>query len=140
MLSNKNIEKNSQPCYIPSKTTVRGFAMKPKAALVFLLIFVSLLMGTNMAFCERSAYLSVCHELVSMARAYEARAEAHNRVAKSYMMQIQNLASFPKNEGTIASMDALFSQYDQNRKLESKFRELYRETAEEAKKCMKSVD
>lgn len=114
--------------------------MKPITALVFFTILLTIVMGATTAFSERTAYLSVCHELVSMARAYEARAEAHNNLAKAYMVQIQNLAKFPKNEGTIQTMDTLFSQYDQNRKLESKFRGLYRETAQEAQKCMDSVD
>ena len=114
--------------------------MKPKIALVFLALITVLLMGTNTAFSERAMYLSVCQELVSTARAYEARAEAHNRLAKAYMLQIQNLAKFPNNQGTSAAMDTLFSQYDQNRKLESKFRELYRETTDRANNCMKSLD
>lgn len=114
--------------------------MKPKSALVFLAVISAVVMGTNTAFSERTMYLSVCQELVSTARAYEARAEAHNRLAKAYMLQIQSLAKFPNNQGTSIAMDSLFAQYDQNRKMESKFRELYRETTERANNCMRSVD
>jgi hypothetical protein len=99
-----------------------------------------LICSANPGYCERTWYLSVCQELVSAARAYEARAEAHNRIAKNFMIQIENMAKLEKNQGTIAAMDNLFAQYDQNRKMEGKLRELYRQATEEAKQCMKSID
>jgi hypothetical protein len=114
--------------------------MKPITALVFLTILLTTVIGASTAFSQSTATLSVCNELLAMARAYQARAEAHNNLAKAYMTQIQNLAKFPKNDGTVQSMDTLFSQYDQNRQLESKFRGLYRDTAAQAEQCMKSAD
>lgn len=90
--------------------------------------------------CERTQYLGLCQELVNAARSYEARAAHHNRVAKSLMMQIENVAKLPKNQGTIQVMDSLFNQYEENRALEQKFRQLYREATEESKNCMKSVE
>lgn len=107
--------------------------------IVFTLLSLSLLYAAP-GYCERTWYLSVCQELVSSARAYEARAESHNQIAKSYMLQIQNMAQQPKNQATIQAMDNLFAQYDQNRKMEQKFRELYRQATDEAKQCMKSID
>jgi len=115
--------------------------MNLKSAIIAVALAALFLTATgNIAYCERTLYLSACQELVSMARSYQARAEAHNRIAKSYTMQIENLAKFPKNQGTIAAMDNFFSQYDENRKLESKYRELYRQATEEAKGCMKNID
>ena len=78
--------------------------------------------------------------MVSQARAYDARASQHNNVAKGYQMQIENLAKLPKNQTTVSAMDSLFAQYDQNRLLEIKFRELYRQTSAEAERCMKRMD
>lgn len=89
---------------------------------------------------ERTMYLNVCQELVSQARSYEARASQHNNIAKSFQMQIENLAKMPKTQSTVSAMDSLFSQYDQNRLLEIKFRELYRQTSDEAERCMKRMD
>jgi hypothetical protein len=110
------------------------------AFIVLAFLSVLLLAGTQPGYCERTVYLHVCQELVSQARSYEARAEAHNRIARAYMIQIENLAKFPKDQGTVLAMDNLFAQYDQNRKMESKFRELYREATEEAKQCMKNIE
>ena len=108
--------------------------------IVSTILALILLCSANPGHCERTWYLSVCQELVTAARSYEARAEAHNRIAKSFMIQIENMAKLEKNQGTIAAMDNLFAQYDQNRKMESKLRELYRQATEEAKQCMKSID
>ncbi|MBM3302759.1 MAG: hypothetical protein FJY85_22775 [Deltaproteobacteria bacterium] len=110
------------------------------ALIVLALLSVLVLSATRPAYSERTIYLHVCQELVTQARSYEARAESHNRIAKAYMLQIENLAKYPKNQGTIAAMDNLFAQYDQNRKMESKLRELYRQATEEAKECMKQID
>lgn len=110
---------------------------------LFIVLAVASILLTSSAtpvFCERSAYLALCQELVSQARAYQARAEAHNRVAKAYMIQIENLAKSASNQSTSLAMDNLFAQYDQNRKLEAKFRELYRQATEEARLCMNSID
>lgn len=110
------------------------------AYIVLGLLSLSLVCTAQQGHCERSWYLSMCQELVSNARSYEARAEAHNKIAKSYMLQIEALAKVEKNAGTIAAMDNLFAQYDQTRKMESKYRELYRQATDEAKQCMKSID
>jgi hypothetical protein len=99
-----------------------------------------LILAAGPAAADRTLYLTVCQELVNQARAYEARASFHNSVAKGYQMQIENLSKMPKNQGTISQMDILFSQYDQNRLLEIKFRELYRQSSDEADRCMKRVD
>lgn len=140
LFSQKVIEKSSQYCYMTGKT-LRVFTMNLRSSIiVFTLLSLSVLCATNPGYCERTWYLSVCQELVSSARAYEARAEAHNKIARSFMLQIENMAQLPKNQGTIAAMDNLFAQYDQNRKMEHKFRELYRQATEEAKQCMKSID
>lgn len=115
--------------------------MKAKFPFILLILAISLIcLSPQPAKCERTNYLALCQELVSNARTYEARASHHNRVAKSYQMQIENMAKQPKNQATISAMDTLFSQYDENRVLESKFMELYKQSAEEAKKCMKAVD
>lgn len=89
--------------------------------------------------CDSTMYLSVCQELVNTARSYEARANSHSNIAKAYQMQIQNLATMPKNQGTISAMDSLFSQYDQNRTMENKFRLMFRQATDEADKCMRSA-
>ncbi len=108
--------------------------------IVFTFLFLNLLWPANPAYCDRTWYLSVCQELVSSARAYQARAEAHDRIAKSYKLQIENMAKLEKTQATITAMDNLFAQYDQNRKMEAKFRELYRQITEEAQQCMSSID
>ncbi len=92
------------------------------------------------AFCERTIYLNVCQELVNSARSYEARASHHARMAKVVQTQIELFAKLPKDVNTSQAIDQLFSQYDENRVLEAKFRDLYKQTSEEAKKCMKSAE
>jgi hypothetical protein len=115
--------------------------MKIRAVVIILgLLSVLTLVPAGPGQCERTQYLSVCQELVSSARSYEARAAHHNRVAKSLMMQIENVAKLPKNQGTIQVMDSLFNQYEENRALEQKFRQLYREATEESRKCMNSAE
>ncbi len=114
--------------------------MNLKFALIVLAIVSSLLFSaTGPVHCERTLSLTVCQELVNSARGYEARSAYHNRVAKAFMMQIENMAKQPKNQGTVAAMDSLFSQYNQNRVMEQKFLELYRQVSDEANNCMKSV-
>jgi hypothetical protein len=88
--------------------------------------------------CQSTAVLNVCQELMNSARSYEARATAHSRIAKALMSQIENLAKLPKNDGSISAMDNAFSQYDENRALENKFRTLYRQATDESERCMKS--
>jgi hypothetical protein len=107
--------------------------------IVATLLAVLTLLASGPAYCERTFYLSVCQELVNQARAYEARATAHGRIAKSLMAQIQGVAAMPKSQATAASMDALFSQYDENRALENKFQLMYRQSTEESDRCMKSA-
>jgi len=115
--------------------------MNPKPLIIAVTICsLLLILAAGPAYPDRTLYLTVCQELVNQARAYEARASFHNNVAKAYQMQIENLAKMPKNQVTISQMDSLFSQYDQNRLLEIKFRELYRQGSEEADRCMKRVD
>jgi hypothetical protein len=89
---------------------------------------------------ERTMFLNLCQELVNSARSYEARASHHQRTAKNLQAQIENMARLPNNQATNQAIDTLFSQYDENRVMEAKFRELYRQSTEEAKKCMKSAD
>jgi len=107
---------------------------------VLAILSLLLLSATGPVHCERTLSLSLCQELVSSARNYEARSAYHNRVAKAYMGQIENMAKQPKNQGTIAAMDSLFAQYDENRVLEHKFMDLYRQISDEANKCMKSIE
>lgn len=115
--------------------------MNLKPALITLSITCLLLASAvGPAYCERSAVLTVCQELVNQARAYESRAQAHASLAKAYMVHIENLAKLPKNTSTAQAMDSYFAQYDQNRTLERKFTELYRQATEEAKQCMKNAD
>jgi hypothetical protein len=104
--------------------------------------FLSLLViaGTGPAYCQSAGVLNVCQELVSSARSYEARSTAHGRIAKSLMAQIESMAKLPKNDGTIAAMESLFSQYDENRALENKFRTLYRQATDESDRCLKSAN
>ena len=83
--------------------------MNLKFALIVLAIVSSLLFSaTGPVHCERTLSLTVCQELVNSARGYEARSSYHNRVAKAFMMQIENMAKQPKNQGTVAAMDSLF--------------------------------
>jgi hypothetical protein len=91
------------------------------------------------AFCQRTLFLGLCQELVNTARSYEARANFHHQVSRTLMVQIENQAKLPKNNVTIATMDNLFAQYDENRALERKYRELYRKTTSEADGCMKGA-
>jgi len=114
--------------------------MNLKFALVVLAIVFSLLFSaTGPVHCERTLSLTVCQELVNSARGYEARSAYHNRVAKALMMQIQTMAKQPSNPGTVSAIDSLFGQYDENRVMEKKFIELYRQVSDEANNCMKSV-
>lgn len=115
--------------------------MSLKQSLIIATALCALLIAaTGPAFAERTMYLNVCQELVNQARSYEARAAAHGRIAKSLMSQIESLAKLPKNQGTMAAMDNLFAQYDENRALESKFRGLYKQATSESEQCMKSAD
>lgn len=116
--------------------------MNPKSLVLSLAIvtFLFVAAATPVTAVERTMYLNVCQELVTQARAYEARATQHNSIAKAFQMQIENLAKMPKTQSTVTTMDSLFSQYDQNRLLEIKFRELYRQTSDEAERCMKRLD
>jgi hypothetical protein len=106
---------------------------------VSVLVAILTFLATTRVDCDSSMPLAVCQELVSTARSYEARATFHNNVAKSLQTQITSLATFPKNQGTISAMDTLFSQYDTNRTMESKFRALYQQTTDAANACMKSA-
>jgi hypothetical protein len=90
--------------------------------------------------CERTMYLNLCQEIVNSARSYEARATFHARVAKNVQMQIETMAKLPKDQAQSTAIDNLFTQYDENRVLESKYRELYRQTSDEAKQCMKTAE
>ena len=102
---------------------------------------LSLLMvaGIGTAYCQGTAVLNVCQELVNSARSYEARATAHGRIAKALSAQIQTMSRQAKSEGTMAAIENLFQQYDENRALENKFRTLYRQATEESERCMKSA-
>ncbi len=114
--------------------------MKTKTPVIILsLVGLLLIAAIGPAYGDRTAYLVVCQELVNRARAYEARANQANQIAKGLMSQIENLAKFPKNQSTVSGMDALFAQYDENRAMEQKFRELYRQAQDEAKQCMQQV-
>jgi len=115
--------------------------MNLKAAFsVFSLVAMLTILTATTADCDRTMYLGVCQELVSGARSYEARATFHNNVAKAFQIQIESLSKLPKNQGTISAMDSLFSQYDQNRMLEGKFRSLFRQASDDADRCMKSAE
>jgi hypothetical protein len=98
-----------------------------------------LVAGTGPAYCQGGAVLNVCQELVNSARSYEARATAHGRIAKALSAQIQSMSRQAKSEGTMAAIESLFQQYDDNRALENKFRTLYRQATEESERCMKSA-
>jgi hypothetical protein len=91
------------------------------------------------AYCQRTVFLGLCQELVNTARSYEARANFQHQVCRNLMVQIENQAKLPKNTGTIQTMDNLFAQYDENRALERKYRELYRKASTEADACMKGA-
>jgi len=115
--------------------------MSLKTPLIALTVFSLLLIAAaGPAMAARTVYLGVCQELVSQARAYEARANYHNQIAKSLTTLIESQAKLPKNSGTIQTMDSLFNQYDENRELERKFKELFRKTTSEADQCMKNAE
>lgn len=118
----------------------RGSQMNLRAASIIVLLILGIFASNGYAGTERTQFLVVCQELLNQARAYEARSTQHNRIAKVLMQQIETMARQPKSEATIAAMDQLFAQYDENRALENKFRELFRQASEEAKRCMKSTD
>ncbi|MGO9568165.1 MAG: hypothetical protein ACLP5H_11540 [Desulfomonilaceae bacterium] len=114
--------------------------MNLKFALIVLAILSLLLLSaTGPVHCQRTLSLTVCQELVNSARGYEARSAYHNRVAKALTVQIQTMAKQPSNAGTVSAMDNLFAQYDENRAMEQKFLDLYRQVSDEANNCMKSV-
>lgn len=120
---------------------VRGSQMNLRAAatlLAFLILMTTF--GANPAISGRTNFLGVCQELMAQARTYEARAVYHGQVCKALMQQIETVAKQPKNPATIAAIDQYFAQYDENRSLETKFKELYRQATEDAKQCMKSVE
>ena len=94
---------------------------------------------TGPAYCQATAVLNVCQELVNAARSYEERSVAHGRIAKALSMQIQNLSRQAKSEATMAAIETLFAQYDENRTLENKFRTLYRQASDECERCMKNA-
>jgi hypothetical protein len=112
--------------------------MNLKSVLVILsVVTVLLVLNAGSAQCQGVSGLNVCQELVSSARSYEARANHHSQVAKSLQIQIENMAKLPKNQGTALAMDQLFAQYDENRSLESKFKDLSRKATDDARGCMK---
>jgi hypothetical protein len=112
--------------------------MNLKSVLVIIsVVSMLLILNSGSAQCQSASSLNVCQELVSSARSYEARATYHNQIAKSLQIQIENVSKLPKNQGTILTMDQLFAQYDENRALESKFRDLSRKATDDAKGCMK---
>ncbi len=101
---------------------------------------ILLITGPGQVFSDSGMALNMCQELVNNARNYESRATWHNRVCKNLMQQIENMSKQPKNSGTSQALETLFQQYDQNREMENKFRQLFRQTSEEAERCMKSVN
>ncbi|MGD9818172.1 MAG: hypothetical protein AB7V04_05655 [Desulfomonilaceae bacterium] len=110
---------------------------------VFVLIAsmsILLVTGPGQVFSDSGMALNVCQELVNNARAYESRATWHNRVCKNLMKQIENMSQGPKNPGTAQALETLFQQYDQNREMENKLRQLFRQTSEEAERCMKAIN
>jgi hypothetical protein len=108
--------------------------------LAFSMLTLIMFTTAGPALCQRTLYLGLCQELVNTARSYEARANFHHQVSKNLMLQIENQAKLPKNPATIATMDNLFAQYDENRALERKYRELYRKATREADQCMKAAE
>ncbi|HMK34670.1 MAG TPA: hypothetical protein VK463_06370 [Desulfomonilaceae bacterium] len=112
--------------------------MNLRSALIIIAVLsMLLLVHVGPASCETVASLNVCQELVNSARNYEARATYHNQISKSLQMQIENFSKLPKTQSTALAIDQLFNQYDENRMLEQKFRDLYRQAADQAKSCMK---
>jgi len=115
--------------------------MNLKAAATLLAFFILITtVFVPSAMSGRTNFLSVCQELMNQARTYEARASYHGQVCKALMQQIETVARQPKNDATISAIDQYFAQYDENRSLEHKFRELYKQATEDAKQCMKSAD
>jgi hypothetical protein len=114
--------------------------LRPLLFAASILAVTALTVGGPASAEQRTAYLNVCQELVNQARAYEARANQHNQLAKGYQMHIENMAKQTKTPATMSAMDSFFAQYDENRALEKKFRELFREASEGAKNCMKSAE
>jgi hypothetical protein len=108
--------------------------------LVLLLVVAGIAAFPAPGSCDRSMFLSVCQELVSSARGYEARANYHAQVSKNLMMQIENYAKLPKNQGTQQALDSLFAQYEENRAMEGKLKALYRESAREADRCLRNAE
>ena len=107
--------------------------------IAFTLMSLLMTLSVTIGYCERTMYLNLCQELVNTARSYESRANYHSRVAKNIMSQIEAQAKLEKNAATIQTMDTLFAQYDEHRAVESQLRALYRKWADEADKCMQSV-
>jgi hypothetical protein len=94
---------------------------------------------TGIGYCENPMHVNLCQELLNQARSYEGRASQHGQSAKGFMSQIEQQAKLPTSRQSISGMDQLFSQYDQHRSMENKFRELYKRTTEEAERCMKAA-
>ncbi len=116
--------------------------MNHKTALIaFALVSIFVISAIGPAYGEsRTTYLFTCQQLMNTARGYEAQASAHGQIAKNLQMQIENLSKMPKTSVQALGLDTLFDQYDQNRALEHKYRELYREASEQAKACMKAAE
>lgn len=115
--------------------------MSLKSPLIALTVFSLLIIfAAGPAVASRTVYLGLCQELVNQARAYEARANYHNQIAKSLTVIIETQAKLPKTNGTSQVMDSLFNQYDEHRELERKFRELFRKASSEADQCMKNAE
>lgn len=115
--------------------------MSLKSPLIALTVFSLLLLSAaGPAVGSRTVYLGLCQELVNQARAYEARANYHNQIAKSLTTIIEAQSKLPKTNGTIQVLDSLFNQYDEHRELERKFRELFRKASSEADQCMKNAE
>lgn len=108
--------------------------------IILLFLSFALLSTAGPGHSQRTMYLNLCQELVSTARSYESRANYHSRAAGNLMIKIESYAKLPKNQSTIQAVDNLFSQYDENRALERKYRELYRKVAAEADGCMKDAE
>jgi hypothetical protein len=115
--------------------------MNLKSSYIVLALTVLLLISVSgPGPCQGQQVVTVCQELVNLAATYDARASYHRSVAKAYTVHIESLAKLTKTQATVQAMDNFFNLYDQNRALESKFKDLYRQTSEEAKRCMKSVE
>ncbi len=104
--------------------------------------FISILLvtGPGTALSDSGVALNVCQELLNSAKNYETKANWHNQVCTNLMQQIQNMSQLPKNNGTMQALDNLFKQYDQNRELENKYRQLSRQASDEAQRCMKTAN